>query len=302
MTTLAALVGSCRSLTRVRLADLAAMTKPRLNLLVLLATAAGFYLGAPGSVAFSPLAFTLLGTFLVASGASVLNQVREREADGRMRRTLERPLPTGRVLPGEAWVLGWLLAVTGTCTLALTANQKAAGLAVLTLVLYLFLYTPLKRRTPLNTLVGAFPGALPPLIGWAASGRLDAAAGTLFAIVFLWQMPHFLAIAWLYRHDYALGGFKMLPVVEPGGRGTGWRVVLYAGALVPIVWTPTLFGLTGSYYAAGSVALTLAFLGFAIHFAWNRSDVAARRLFLASIIYLPLLLGLMILDKSRGNL
>ncbi|MCZ7647544.1 MAG: heme o synthase [Planctomycetota bacterium] len=278
---------------RARLGDLAALTKPRLNLLVLMAAAAGFCLGSPGAVDLAAMAHALGGILLVAFGSSILNQVREREFDARMARTGARPLAAGRLAAGAAVGLGIGLAVLGAAYLLATTNRICAGLAVLTLLLYLFLYTPLKRITPLNTLVGAFPGALPPLIGWAAAGKLDASAGTLFAIVYLWQMPHFYAIAWLYRDDYARGGFKMFPVGDPDGRATGRRMVLYSLALLPIAWTPAVFGLAGFGYALGSVLLTLAFAAFAVGFYVQRSDAAARRLFLASVIYLPLLLGLL---------
>jgi len=281
-----------------RLADLAALTKPRLSMLVLLAAAAGYSLGL--RTAFEPvhLAAALVGILLVAAGSSILNQVRERDADALMHRTAARPLAQGRWPVLSSNVLAVLVAAAGAAILAGFASRMAAGLAVLTLLLYVFLYTPLKRRTPLNTLVGAFPGAMPPLIGWAAAGKLDGAAGTLFAIVFLWQMPHFFAIAWLYREDYARGGFKMLPVVEPDGRSTGLRAVLYAAGLLAICWMPTAFGLTGWLYVAGALALSAAYLAFSIHFAFRRSDASARKLFLASVVYLPLLLALMIFDKG----
>ena len=297
MSTLAVMLDTLAGVSRSRLNDLVALTKPRLNALVLWAAAAGFMLGAQGPFEPLLLVHALLGILLVASGASALNQVREREADGRMKRTGMRPLPTGRVPVAVAVALGVALSLGGTVYLWLATTRMAAALALLSLVLYVFLYTPLKRHTPLNTLVGAFPGALPPLIGWAASGKLNGAAGTLFAIVFLWQMPHFFAIAWLYRHDYARGGFKMLPVIEPGGRSTGARAVLYAAGLAGVSWMPTLWGLTGWYFAVGALVLSLVYLGFAIHFALKRTDAAARKLFLCSVIYLPLVLAGMIWDR-----
>ena len=297
MSALAAMLDTLAGVSRSRLNDLIALTKPRLNALVLLAAAAGFMLGAPGPLDPLLLIHTLLGILFVASGASALNQVRERDADARMERTGMRPLPAGRVPVAAALALGVAFSFGGTVYLWLATTRMAAALALLSLVLYVFLYTPLKRHTPLNTLVGAFPGALPPLIGWAASGKLNGAAGTLFAIVFLWQMPHFFAIAWLYRHDYARGGFKMLPVVEPDGRGTGARAVLYAAGLVGIAWMPALFNLTGWRFAAGALALSLVYLGFAVHFALKRTDAAARKLFMCSVIYLPLVLAGMIADR-----
>ncbi|MBI3829962.1 MAG: protoheme IX farnesyltransferase [Planctomycetes bacterium] len=298
MSALAAIMDSMLTTSRAWLSDLAALTKPRLNLLVLFAAGAGYCLGLRGPLDVPHLFYTMLGIFLVASGASVLNQIRERDADARMERTASRPMPSGRWTVVAAAILAVLLSAAGTLLLALTTTRMAAGLAALTLVLYVFLYTPLKRSTSLNTVIGAFPGALPPLIGWAAAGKLDGAAGTLFAIVFLWQMPHFFAIAWLYREDYARGGFKMLPVVEPDGRGTGMRAVLYSVGLLAIAWMPTAFKLTGMLYAGSALALSAGLLVMAILFARDRTNATARRLFLASVIYLPLLLGVMIFDKG----
>ncbi|MCW8132330.1 MAG: heme o synthase [Planctomycetota bacterium] len=298
MSALAAMVDSFVSTSRGWLNDLAALTKPRLSMLVLFAAASGYYLGLKGPFDAVHLGQALLGILLVACGASILNQVRERDADALMNRTSERPMARGRWTVFAAVALAVACALGGTLVLAVFATRVAAGLAALSLILYVFLYTPLKRRTPLNTLIGAFPGALPPLMGWAAAGKLDGAAGTLFAIVFLWQMPHFFAIAWLYREDYARGGFKMLPVVEPDGRSTGLRAALYAAGLLLICWMPTLFGLTGWVYAGGALALSAGLLALSVLFARQRSDAAARRLFLGSVLYLPLLLALMMLDKG----
>ena len=214
-----------------RVADYVALTKPRLNFLVVLTTAAGYFLGAPGSLDFWAMASAVVGTALVAGGAAVLNQVYERDTDALMRRTRMRPLPDGRVAPTDATLFGLALTGCGLMLLAARANSWAALLALATVVIYLIVYTPMKRISSLSTLVGAVPGALPPLIGWAAShGAASTGGGVLFAIVFLWQIPHFMAIAWLYRDDYRKAGFTMLPVVEPDGRRTGRQAVLYAAA------------------------------------------------------------------------
>lgn len=288
---------------RSRLSILAGLTKPRLNVLVLLSVAAGFTLGTPlgplSEFRWDRLLHVLVGVFFTASGASVLNQVIEMSRDARMPRTANRPLVEGRIGRVEALVFGLVLGLGGMTYLVLASNKVAAGLAGLTMLLYLLVYTPLKHRTELNTLIGAFPGALPTLIGWEAAERLNAQAGTLFAILFLWQLPHFFAIAWIYRKDYAQGGFKMLPVVNPDGKSTGRRAVVYALLLLLIVWTPTTLALTGLAYAIGSVALTLGYVGFALHFAIKRTDASARRLFLYSVLYLFVLLALMILDKVK---
>ena len=211
------------------------MTKPRLNLLVVATSAAGYYLGGPPSTDLALMAQAVAGTALVAGGAAVLNQVYERDTDALMRRTRLRPLPDGRVSPADARVFGLVLSIAGLVLLAARANLLAAALALATLVVYLIVYTPMKRRTPLSTLVGAVPGALPPLIGWTAShGSVERGGAALFAIVFLWQIPHFMAIAWLYRDDYGKAGFPMLPVIDPSGVRAGHQAVLFAAVLVPI--------------------------------------------------------------------
>src|SRR5438874_331106 len=215
--------------------DYVALTKPRLNFLVVATSAAGYYLGAARTIDAAAMAQAVAGTALVAGGAAVLNQLYERDTDALMRRTRQRPLPDGRVSPGDARFFGFALSTAGLALLATRANWLAATLALATLVVYLLIYTPLKRRTPLSTLVGAVPGALPALIGWTAShGTITAGGAALFAIVFLWQIPHFMAIAWLYRDDYSKAGFPMLPVIEPEGRRAGRQAVLYALALVPV--------------------------------------------------------------------
>jgi protoheme IX farnesyltransferase len=277
-----------------RAADFLALTKPRLNLLVVATTVAGYYLGAD-RFDFLRLAHTVVGTALVAGGASAFNQVFERDTDGLMRRTRSRPLPGGRLPVSTATVFALVLSIAGLADLALGANLLAAGVAGTTLACYALVYTPLKSRTPLSTLIGGVPGGLPPMIGWAAAqGNLALGAWVLFGIVFLWQMPHFLAIAWLCREDYARAGLPMLPVVEPDGRSTAQQVVLYGSVLVPVSLVPTLIGLAGRVYFAGALGLGLAFLALGLRFARRRTNETARQLFLGSIAYLPLLWGLML--------
>ncbi len=281
-------------LTSARAADFLELTKPRLNLLVVLTTLAGYYLGADG-FDLALLAATVVGTALVAGGAAAFNEILERDTDGLMRRTRKRPLPDGRMMVSTAVWFAVALSICGLALLAAGANMLAAGVAAATLLSYALIYTPLKAKTSLSTLVGGVPGALPPMIGWAAAtGTLSIEAWVLFAIVFLWQMPHFLAIAWLCREDYARAGLPMLPVVEPDGRSTAQQVVLYASVLVPVSLAPTLVGLAGRVYFGGALALGLAFLALALQFARARSNGNARRLFLGSITYLPLLWGLML--------
>jgi heme o synthase len=284
--------------TSARPADYLALTKPRLNLLVVASSAAGYYLGATRALDLWPMAQAVAGTALVAGGAAVLNQVYERDTDALMRRTRGRPLPDGRVSPVDARIFGLVLALCGLVLLAVRTNLLAALLAVATLIVYLVVYTPMKRRSSLSTLVGAVPGALPPLIGWTAShGSLSLGGAALFAIVFLWQIPHFMAIAWMYRADYAKAGFPMLPVVEPEGRRAGRQAVLYSAALLPASLVPTAIGLSGTPYLAVALALGIALLWLAIRFARARSDDSARTLFLASITYLPLIWIAMIWNK-----
>jgi heme o synthase len=277
--------------------DYLALTKPRLNFLVVLTSAAGYYLGSADAPAWQPMLQAVAGTALVAGGAAVLNQLYERDTDALMRRTRLRPLPDGRLSPDEARIFGLVLAATGLALLAFTANLAAAGLAGATLVIYLIVYTPMKRYSPLATLVGAVPGALPPLIGWAAaSGTVSIGGWALFAIVFLWQIPHFMAIAWLYRDDYGRAGFPMLPVVEPDGWRTGRQAVMYAVALMPVSLVPSFVGVSGTIYLCTAVGLGMALIWLATRFAATRTDRAARALFLASIAYLPLLWAAMVFN------
>jgi protoheme IX farnesyltransferase len=262
-------------------------------------SAAGYYLGAEADARPLAMAWAVAGTAFVAGGAAVLNQVYERGTDALMRRTRLRPLPDGRISPGDARIFGIALSFLGIALLATLANLLAAGLALLTLAIYLAVYTPMKRRSPLSTLVGAIPGALPPLIGWAAShGRIDAGGASLFAIVFLWQIPHFMAIAWLYRDDYGAAGFPMLPVIEPDGRRAGRHAFLYAAALIPLSLMPTVTGVSGPAYFGVAAVLSVALAALAARFAARRTDGSARALFYASITYLPLLWIAMIADKA----
>jgi protoheme IX farnesyltransferase len=280
------------------LADYLELTKPRLNVLVVATSAAGYYLGTTTGPELLPMTAAVAGTALVAGGAAVLNQLYERDTDALMRRTRRRPLPDGRVAPADARAFGFALAAGGLILLAVRANLLAASLALATVVIYLVVYTPMKRRTSVATLVGAVPGALPPLIGWAAAhGSISAGGAALFAIVFLWQIPHFMAIAWLYRDDYGKAGFPMLPVIEPEGRRAGRQAVIYAAALVPVTFVPALVGVSGMMYAGVALVLGLALLWLAIRFAMTRSDQSARALFVGSITYLPLLWIAMIGDK-----
>jgi heme o synthase len=284
--------------SRTRTADFVALAKPRLNVLVVASTLAGYMMAGSEGLGVLRLLGTLLGTGFVAAGASAFNQVLERDLDALMRRTRMRPLPDQRLQPVEGLVFAAASAVSGLSILAAAANLLAAGVAFITLVTYVAVYTPLKRRSSFGTVIGAIPGALPPIIGWAAArGTLSTEAWTLFGIVFLWQLPHFLAIAWIYREDYARAGFPMLAVIEPEGRSTGRQSVLYASALVPLSLAPTLMGLAGHVYFVGALALGLLFVGVTLRFALTRSVADARRVFLGSIIYLPLLWILMIADK-----
>jgi protoheme IX farnesyltransferase len=285
--------------TPTRLADYIALTTPRLNLLVVATSAAGYYLGASSGPSVPLMAQAVAGTALVAGGAAVLNQVYERDTDALMRRTRMRPLPDGRVPAADARIFGVALAACGLALLAARANVLAASLAAATLAVYLIVYTPMKRHSPFATLIGAVPGALPPLIGWTASrGSLSMGGVALFAIVFLWQIPHFMAIAWLYRDDYGKAGFPMLPVIEPDGRRTGRQAVLYAAALLPMSLVPTAIGVSGWAYFTIALVLGIALLWLSVRFARARSDSSARALFFASIGYLPLLWIAMIANHA----
>jgi protoheme IX farnesyltransferase len=281
-----------------RLADYLELAKPRVVLMVLVTTLVGFYLGSTGSPALVTLAHTLVGTALAAGGTLAWNQLMEIDLDGRMMRTRHRPLPDGRILPVEALVLGGVLLAAGLAHLALAVNLVSAGVTAAIAVVYLLVYTPLKRVTPLCSLAGAVPGALPPVAGWAAArGSLDLQAWVLFAIMFLWQIPHSLAIARLYRDDYARAGIRLLPVVDVDGPSTGTQVVAFCLALLPVALLPTLIGIAGVIYFLVALALGVGFLWSGITLARGRSVADARRLMFASLLYLPALLGVMALDK-----
>jgi len=280
-----------------RAADFAELAKPRITSLVLVTAAVGFAVGGPGSIDWLAFFVFMAGTAFLCGGASTLNQYLERDADALMERTRRRPIPGGRIRPEEALVFGLALSAAGLAVLAFV-NPLTLALGAASLVSYVLAYTPLKRVTSLCTVVGAVPGALPPLMGWAASrGSLGAAGWGLFAILFLWQLPHFLAIGWLYRDDYARGGFPMLAVTDRDGASTGRQAVLYATALLPVTLAAGLLASAGAGYLWGGLVLGLGFLACAAAFAWKRTVGSARRLFLASVLYLPLLLGLMVFDR-----
>jgi heme o synthase len=285
--------------TRSRATDFVALAKPRLNLLVVATSLAGYVMGGGDTSNAVRVVFTVFGTALVAGGASAFNQVIERGADSLMRRTRLRPVPDGRLQPAESLVFATALSVFGLLILAAGVNILSATIALTTLLIYAVVYTPLKRRSSVSTVVGAIPGALPPVIGWAAArNELSPGAWVLFAIVFLWQLPHFLAIAWIYREDYARAGFPMLPVIEPDGRSTGRQAVFYCSALLPVSLAPTLLGLTNTAYFAAALVLGLLFLWLTLKFARTRGSADARRLFFGSIIYLPILWILMIVFRA----
>ena len=280
-----------------RLGDFLELTKPRITFLVLITAAVGYAIGLKGP--FEPAVFAALmaGTAFVSGGASALNQYAEREADARMQRTRRRPLPAGRVAPVHALAFGLLLSAAGLGLLA-GINGLTYFLGIAALGSYVLLYTPLKRVTSLCTVVGAVPGAIPPLMGWAAArGSLDAAGWGLFAILFLWQLPHFLAIGWMYREDYARAGFPMLTVLDSDGRSTARQAILYCAALLPVTVAAGVLSRAGVVYLGGAALLGLAFLGGSIRFARAKSIPAARRLFTISIVYLPVLLALMVFDR-----
>ncbi len=286
-----------------RAADFLALTKPRLNSLVIVTAGIGYYLGARGPLDLAALVHTIVGAGLVAGAAAALNQVAERDIDALMARTRERPLPAGRISPGEARLFALVLAVAGLCELAYATHWTAAAVALATLLSYVAIYTPLKRRTPWATEVGAVPGALPPVIGWAAAqGAVTAESWVLFGIVFLWQMPHFHALSRLYRDDFGRAGLPFLAVLDASGRRTSAHVLLYLCALLPASLAPAAVGLGGAPYVAGAALLGLLFLAVGVRFALQRSTARARALFLASLAYLPLLWGLLVAERVfRGG-
>jgi protoheme IX farnesyltransferase len=278
------------------------LTKPEINFLIAITAAAGFWMASPATLAHFPWTLflhTLLGTVLVASGAATLNQLIELRYDAQMRRTARRPLVSGRISPSHALWFGVSLSALGVVYLGVATNIFASLLAAVTLLSYLFFYTPLKRITPLCTLVGAFPGAAPPLIGWtAARGHLDAAAWVLFAIVFLWQFPHFMSIAWIYREDYARAGYLVLPASELKGRFVAWQSVLPALGLLVVAIVSAVRGQSGIVYFVGAIVLGGAFFYYSARFGLQRTVASARQLLFASVLYLPVLFALLVLDKK----
>ena len=282
-----------------RMADYLELTKPRLSGLVLVTTAAGFWLGRRASEPMDRLWPVMLGTALVVAGANALNQWSERSFDAVMGRTKHRPLPSGRITPDAAFRFGMIGSVVGLLILAASVNALSTVLAAASWASYVLVYTPMKRVTSLCTLVGAVPGALPPVIGWAAArSTIGPGAWALFTILFVWQLPHFLALAVLYRDDYARAGFHLLPLLEPDGAAAARQTVLYGMALVPISLFPTVFGLAGRWYFCGALVLGVAFFALAVRAAWCRSRRSAQQLFRASLLYLPVLLGLLALNRT----
>jgi len=275
-----------------------ALTKPDVSFLVLITTAAGFYMGARGPIAWLHMIHVVFGTMLIAGGTAALNHYIERDSDGSMRRTASRPLPSGLLQPREALLFGVALSIAGAVDLYFVAGKLAAGLGVATCLSYLLAYTPLKKRTVWATFVGAFPGAIPPMIGWvAATGSLDRGAWLLFAILFLWQFPHFHAIAWMYREDYARAGILMLPVVDREGTRTFRQIILYAAGLVGVSLLPVLLGLAGVVYFFGALVTCTALVQVCLWAASNKTNTRAKWLMHATVLHIPLLLGLMIYDK-----
>ena len=287
--------------------DYLALTKPRITWLILMSTGIGYFFGLPsaaswweflGSIHVFSLLHTIFGTALIASGTAALNQWYEREADHKMRRTADRPLPSGRLVPGYALLFGVLLSAAGFLELWLGVNLLAGLIAAFTLASYLLLYTPMKQRTWWSTTVGAIPGAMPPMIGYAAAaGAITRESWVLFAILFLWQFPHFYSIAWMYKDDYARAGIQMLPVVEPDGRSTARQIVLYGVALIPVSLIPGMLGMSGRIYLIGALLLGLWFLYSGVRVALERTLVRARGVLITSVIYLPLIYGLMLPDR-----
>jgi heme o synthase len=303
--TIAILNGACelqenRAATSFSTAsDYWALTKPEVNFLILITTFAGFYLASTSGF-HSLLAFhTVLGTLLVAGGTATLNQALECSFDRQMRRTARRPVAAGRIQRSHAFVFGVLLALAGAAYLRVEVNSLACLLAIITLATYLFLYTPLKRVTPLSILVGAFPGAMPPLIGWAAArGRLDPEAWVLYAIVFLWQFPHFMAIAWMYREDYARAGYLVLPLNEQRDRYLICQSFVASLVLLTVSLIPAIYEKSSLVYFAGALMMGAIFSYYSARLALRRSNASARQLLIASILYLPAIFALMILDRK----
>lgn len=283
-----------------RVADYIEIAKLRISLMVLMTVSVGYILALQEAASYVPLLHACLGVSLSAIGASAVNQWIERKTDGRMRRTMNRPLPTRRLAPAEVLTFGLICAVVGSGYLLMTVNVMTAGMTFLTFFLYAFVYTPLKRVTSLCTAVGAIPGAMPPVLGWlAAGGQLDWMAFSLFGVLFLWQFPHFLAIAWMYRDDYCAAGLRMLPAGRSMPHVTGLLAVCYALGLIPVSLLPAYFGWAGVVYATVAVVLGIAYLVASIRFAWDETRTSARRVLLTSLVYLPLLLAVLTWDHLR---
>ena len=279
--------------------DLVELVKARLTLLVLLTTAVGFYLGAEGPINFVALLHTVFGTAAAAAGAAALNQWWEYNLDALMERTRSRPVPAGRMRPRDAVILGSALSIFGVAYLAFVCNALSAALAAITIIIYIFAYTPLKRVSTFNTALGAVPGALPPMIGWAAArGTLNAGAWTLFAILFFWQLPHFFAIAWMYRDDYARAGFQMISSDDRTGERSASQSVFFCMLLFVVAGLPAFLGIATVFYLLAELILGAVFVAVAMRFLKTRARADARRLFITSIIYLPLLLGALVLSKA----
>lgn len=286
------------AIERSRVADFVTLTKPELTFLSVVTAIAGTLLAAQGSIPFDILLHVVVGTALVGAGAGALNQLVEREYDAMMRRTEHRPLPSGRLLPWEALAFGVAASCLGIADLAVFTNFLAAFLAGVTLVTYLFLYTPLKRITPWSTVIGGIPGALPPVIGWTAvTGEISSGAMILFGILFFWQMPHFFSLAWMYRKDYARAGYKMLTVMDSSGVATSVHIVTYSVLLLIVSLLPGFIGSSGTLYVGVASLLGLGFLAAGLQLWKSRSNDAARRVFFSSLIYLPVLLFIMVVDK-----
>jgi protoheme IX farnesyltransferase len=284
--------------SRSRAGAYVALTKPDVSFLVLITTAAGYYMGARGPVNWLHMLQTVFATMLIAAGTAALNHYIERDSDRYMRRTASRPLPSGVLQPAQALVFGIVLSVAGAFALYYVAGWIAAVLGVVTCVGYLFGYTPLKKRTVWATFVGAFPGAIPPMIGWvAATGHLDRGAWLLFGILFLWQFPHFHAIAWMYREDYARAGIQMLPVVDPEGKRTFRQIIWTAVGLIGVSLLPSVVGLAGMMYFFGALVVSLGLLQVCVWAASMKTNVRAKWLMHATVIHIPVLLGLMVWDK-----
>jgi len=288
--------------TKIAIAkDYLALTKPHVTWLIVVTTAVGYFFGAHGpwdGATILRLAHTLTGTVLLASATAVLNEWYERESDAKMRRTSGRPLPAGRIKPICALIFGIVLALLGATELAWAVNLRTTTIGSTTIAAYLFVYTPLKRYSPFSTVAAAFAGAMPPLIGYAAAnGNLSAEAWALAAILFVWQFPHSLAIAWMYRDDYARAGIRMLPVIEPDGKSTTRHIVAFASTLIPVSLVPVLLGMTGQIYFVGALVLGGCFLYYGIRVAMERTNIRTRQVLLASVVYLPLIMGLLVIDR-----